>query len=431
MSDTKNQVKESLRKGTGRALLLVRENQDIDFSDLIFDACINCQAYDPQCQENRAKYLYRIIASTKQSQILENKLVGELLNESIEDWDLCQLFSLCKIFALKGNVDARQNLYRRFDPTNCSREIHATDLIDLDGLEALAFIAEARGKCLQSDSSAWEDDHLITYTNESLSGTQALSFLQEKAINNNFIQAYLVAVNANQERLKERKSKDWSYDAFNQEIQAGHLSRFSAWHARLKQDDILKIAEDFLNEKDENIQQRYLKLFAGTKFPFEFDKLTKFVESNDESIRAHALKSLSFFKDGRIRQIALNNIESRVCLRESFEILSNNFEESDLDLIEKILLGINDDDEFHYLEFGTYKILEDDRNIEICKTDKLINLFKLIYSKEQCSFCREGTVELMIKYQLLPKEIAEEAIFDSNSDIGELVHRGGNPCAIE
>jgi hypothetical protein len=52
----KDVVADSLKKGTGKAFLLIRDNPDIDFSEIVFNACINALGYDPQCEGNRAEY---------------------------------------------------------------------------------------------------------------------------------------------------------------------------------------------------------------------------------------------------------------------------------------------------------------------------------------------------------------------------------------
>ncbi len=90
----KDVVADSLKKGTGKAFLLIRDNPDIDFSEIVFNACINALGYDPQCEGNRAEYLYEIIQASKQNLLLEQKLTESILSEKIDGWDLTQLFGL-------------------------------------------------------------------------------------------------------------------------------------------------------------------------------------------------------------------------------------------------------------------------------------------------------------------------------------------------
>lgn len=171
-------VSDSLKKGTGRALLIIKDNQSTDFSEIIFNACVEALGYDPQCEGSRAEYLYEIIKASNTSFLLEQKIIEKILSERIESWDLTQLFGIVKIFASKGNKTARAKLYEKFSLHRC--EVYqaadiAESLIDLDGLNALKFIVEIRGKELLKSVSNWEDDHLLNYTKDTIPGSKSYS----------------------------------------------------------------------------------------------------------------------------------------------------------------------------------------------------------------------------------------------------------------
>ncbi len=54
----RNQFQKEIKKGTGRAILLMRENPEVDFSAEILRACYKNLDYDPQCSDSRGSYLY-------------------------------------------------------------------------------------------------------------------------------------------------------------------------------------------------------------------------------------------------------------------------------------------------------------------------------------------------------------------------------------
>jgi len=47
----------SIKRGTGEAYLLLKNNPEIDFSDEIIYAVLNICAYDGQCEGDRAQYI--------------------------------------------------------------------------------------------------------------------------------------------------------------------------------------------------------------------------------------------------------------------------------------------------------------------------------------------------------------------------------------
>ena len=56
---------DSLRKGTGRAVRMMRAAPyDAAFKAEVLHACLNDLRYDAQCEESRARYLYGLIQMT-------------------------------------------------------------------------------------------------------------------------------------------------------------------------------------------------------------------------------------------------------------------------------------------------------------------------------------------------------------------------------
>lgn len=407
-------VADSLKKGTGRALIIIRDNQDTDFSEIIFNACINALGYDPQCEGTRSEYLYEIIAASQQSVLLERKLTDAILSEEIEGWDLTQLFAIVKIFAEKGNKTARENLYKKFSLASGNDiEISAQELIDLDGLDALKFVAEVRGKKLLKDNSDWEDGYLLKYTKDIVPESNPLEYLEKMAVGNQYIQTYLKKVEECEQKRIPNPKTAWTYESIKKRIEKQNYSLYGLrkWANR---DIMLRIAQDFLNEKDFETSKKYLQAFAHYEFPLDFKYLIPFTQDPDEQIRNYALTALSFFKDVQVREIALTNLNQGVDTIGSLEILANNFEEEDYKLIERILLNTNDDWEFHSISMKVHDIYDKNQTI------LLLNALQKCYENGHCSICRKKTVELMLRNQILPDWIGEEAVYDCNFDIREL-----------
>jgi hypothetical protein len=56
-TDLKHRFFDSLKRGTGEAYILLKENPDINFSNLIIKGAARNYAYDPQSERSRADYI--------------------------------------------------------------------------------------------------------------------------------------------------------------------------------------------------------------------------------------------------------------------------------------------------------------------------------------------------------------------------------------
>lgn len=409
-------VSNSLKKGTGRALLIIKDNQSTDFSEIIFNACIEDLGYDPQCEGDRAEYLYEIIQASKQSSLLERKLTEKISSEEIEGWDLTQLFAIVKIFAANGNRTARTKLYEKFRLYRCEAYQAAgisETLIDLNGLEALKFIAEIRGKELLESISDWDDNYSLNYTKEIILESNPLEYLKQIAIDNQYVQAYLNKIEECEQSRSNLPKVAWTYETIKAKIQRNKsMYGLRRWG---DPDVMLRIAEDFVNEADTEISKKYLKAFRYYKFPLDFKHLIPFTKDSDELVRHCSLEALSYFENSDVREIALNNLNHRIDIGSSLKILANNFQEQDYKLIEQVIVEEKDDDDFHYLIGKVNDICEKNQ------TKFSLNALQTCYQRGHCSICRKTTVEIMLHNQILPNWIREEAAYDCNFELRKLI----------
>ena len=163
-----DEFKDTIERGTGRAMLLRKAYPQEDFFAAILNASIHNCAYDAQCESSRAEYLNEIISLSPQSDCLRKTILAELIALSGGHWDLHQLFALAKAFFLAGDAGARGVLYAAFQALGERQmEFVGTEtLIELDGLSGLLFIAEVKGKRLLENPDYWEDDWDMIYTND-------------------------------------------------------------------------------------------------------------------------------------------------------------------------------------------------------------------------------------------------------------------------
>lgn len=58
MSDIKSRFFDSLKRGTGEAYLILKENPTVDFSTYVIKGALRNFAYDGQSESSRAQYIF-------------------------------------------------------------------------------------------------------------------------------------------------------------------------------------------------------------------------------------------------------------------------------------------------------------------------------------------------------------------------------------
>ncbi|MDO7849381.1 hypothetical protein Q5H92_23660 [Hymenobacter sp. M29] len=159
----KRSFRHSIRLGTGRAHLLAWAHPEIDFSPYIIEAARKNFAYDGQAEPSRASYLYELYGHSAQRARIRRAVLKALATEQADTWTLTQLFALARLFARQGDAQARAAIYRRFlnRPIEGSDWVGEQEIIELDGLAGLQYIARKYGRAFAKNPQLWTDDGLI------------------------------------------------------------------------------------------------------------------------------------------------------------------------------------------------------------------------------------------------------------------------------
>src|SRR5690606_31751729 len=160
MTDTANikrQFFNALKRGTGEAYLIAKNNPTIDFSDYIIKGALRNYAYDGQSEGSRAQYVFDLTSLSDKKEKIRKAILKGLSTEQSHTWNLTHLFDLAKFFAQQGDNEARQAIYDRFlnNPIEGSDWVGYSEIIELDGLNGLIFIAEKFGKYIDKNRDDW------------------------------------------------------------------------------------------------------------------------------------------------------------------------------------------------------------------------------------------------------------------------------------
>ncbi len=158
-----SEFKKYAKKGRGKAFLIFKENQQLDFSKAVLDLCLHNYAYDPQCEGERSEYTLQFFRELNQEQ--KNAVVlsiTELLEryKISDDWDFLHFFITAAKISKEGFSKVGDILLKRFEECDDYELLHSfasESIIELLGFEGLAKVAERRGEIFLRDKESSED----------------------------------------------------------------------------------------------------------------------------------------------------------------------------------------------------------------------------------------------------------------------------------
>ena len=317
----KQTFRSSIRRGTGEAHLIMQSNPTVDFSADIIKASLTNYAYDGQSENSRALYLSELIALSKQQNKIRKAVLHGLATEQEETWTLTQLFDLAKIFAQAGDTEARQAIYDRFldNPIKGSDWVGYSEILELDGLKGLIFIAEKFGKYLDKNPDDWQDDSIIDHFQRENPKVKAFAELEKASKENRFIKIYLDYIKRTEESRKNHVRENVDYKDIIEEVLLckPYIRLFRK--RKLSDKEIDAIAKRLLIEKNKNNQEKLLYVFGYFKFPFDSEfvlQLAKQKPTSKNRIVEFAIDALHIFAKQKHKTVCFRATQNSKATRE-------------------------------------------------------------------------------------------------------------------
>jgi len=408
----------SIKRGTGEAHLIILNNPDIDFSNDIISACLTNFAYDGQCENSRGVYLSELISLTSQHNKIRDAILEGLAKEQGDTWALTQLFDLAKIFAQQGDVKAKAAIYDRFFsfPIEGADWAGYSEILELDGMEGMKFIAEKMGRGLTDNPDGWQDSSIIQHFQDDNPGINVLEELRKLALENRFIRSYLENVKINEVKARHRKETARYNDIIEEALTSEPYIRLS--RRKLSPRELNSIASRLMTEQNTGFQEKLLFVFTEFKFPLESEFILQLANSKPGSknrIAEFALNALQYLKSDSIRQFALENI-GRSRKPEIFtNILISNYSTGDSRLLAEIARKFNSEHSIERLACSYIDIYQANKTKE-CKAP-----LEVLYGKMNCGIHRNQIIELLINNNVLDGKLKQEIKYDSYLDSRELL----------
>ncbi|AMR28007.1 hypothetical protein A0257_13510 [Hymenobacter psoromatis] len=338
--EIKSSFRHSVKLGTGQAYLLARDNPEVDFSTYIIEAALKNFAYDGQAESSRAAYLFALYNLLKQPARIRRAVIRGLATEREDTWTLTQLFGLALLFAQHGDAQARKALYRQFlnKPAASADWLGAEEIITLDGLAGLRYIAQKFGRALAKNPDDWQDDQLIQTFQEQYPALDAWAQLRQLAQQDDEVRRYLQNVEATLASQAAHPRPARQEIDLKQMIRVPQQRAFPfLWRrCNLQPDELNWLAERVLIERNNVVLENMLFIFGHHKFPLAYQPILALAQqktSGSHRIQEYAIDALHHLQAREIREFALQKLATTTRPSQFTALLISNYQEGDAVLL--------------------------------------------------------------------------------------------------
>lgn len=211
---------------------------------------------------------------------------------------------------------------------------------------------------------------------------------------------------------RRKKIKRFTYEIVKEKIDSEKFFFISREKANeLSVNEVEKLANEFLIEKNITRKKHYLSFFKKRKFPFDYQPILKIANSKrpkNSRLNEYAFECLQYFSVKEIRDIAIEKLKSEKNTADYLNLLVGNYEIGDYKILNVIADKSDDYDYIHSIVYGFLDIYKANKTKE-CKEP-----LEKIYHKMNCGIHRNDILEVLYENDVLSKELLTEMEFDSN-----------------
>lgn len=436
----------AIRQGRGSAMRHILSDGLDDVRSEVLQACLEEQAYDAQCEGQRAAWLYPMLKGSRHYSFFQREIIAALRVPSAEysSEQMCELLALMTRDGDQVAGAALRNFFWNQDDSADAPMCGSHAIASLDGFPAVLEIARRSGRILQKYPHAWVDSLDTLVEEDALAA--ALTGLAAHATGDKAITAYLdnerKAIDEcslyQDETSVERFARQEKDDAaWLKEFSISHVLTAAAAHDRGRgkfirfgrlctDDDRRVVATRLLTESNIETCLRLLWVFYRAAMPFIPAPLWNFIEHADGNVRWASLNALAQVVDPAIGEFArdyLRRLQFSIDDAPVIELFANNYQAGDairlMDFLGTLPPG---EQEAHAVGLSILHVCEHHNDAATAP------LLEWLYHSNPCTICRRQAIELMIDAKTLSKAIAEESAFDASEATRDMVHSYSDDC---
>jgi hypothetical protein len=411
--------------GLGRAVLFLQTNDSAPYRDDILSTCLHNDVYDNQVNGSRPEYLFDIVRASTDEYYIRTRLIEAMahLEDGGDGW---MVSILMRMFAQEGDQEAREALINSIerDPT----EDHPAlgQMIELDGLAGLVFVAECLGDRGSSDPGYSDNDALLADAIDRFGEDIVWQTLDARSGASSQVSLFTNLARERREwrasnpRPERTRASDLGFEQFRSLIDDASMSRYfpQGWGLAASDSDLRLAAEELtkLSEDDTYRLVRYLRIFRLRPFPLSHSVLIRLWTNGNEEVRYGAVAALSKLQHPDVRQLGLQLTKSDdPRLRGlALNLIYTDPQPDDHVVMEAIIDRETDENALHQIGMSVLGAAD------LCQSNGPTDALLKVYERGPCAFCRESVVKRLIELDALPRSIADECLFDQNLETREM-----------
>ncbi len=348
------------------------------------------------------------------------RVVNDAIPNSTDFWDTDQLVKLAAALAQRGLKQARHAIYEKFDLQQFDEcWFGGYQIVELDGIEGLLYVAEVIGARLLKEPNFWTDDYLVTEAIERFGEKTVIAALEQQAKIKVNVRAYLKAIANHTKSIPTTNRSRPTMKQIEEKIEAGSGSFsgiYSSFGSRASQEDLEYIFSQLLTETRREQLIRYFWIFRKRMLPSLNKLLLSLAESDDKTIQEAAIVAIAHTQDSLVRDLGIRLLlkQPSSIYQRAIKLFIKNYQPGDDQLIESVLPVTDERHNLHTIGVDLIDLVEAQEDWQ------LASCCLWVYENTPCSLCRKSVVEAMLARQRLPETLRWECHWDANPNIRAL-----------
>ena len=423
-----------LKKGLGRAKLQIMNNGLNDYADIVLNACLHEQTYDPQCESSRADWLLEMFYRTDHFPRFREKIISSLLTET-DVWDLQQLFDLVYLIASNNDSTAKNALRNRAIQIAAEPSDHDwignEELLKIDKESGLIELSKIYGRRLLVNPDDFVPTDLVFLVEEQKD--RYVSILKKMSKSYNEIDSYLkylqkeygetLLVNhidreESKKRHHERVRRIYPIDLIidNAKNKVGkYPGMYLSFGRHATPQELEQVFHILMNETKESVIIRLLWVFRKVAMPQLHPKLFEWALCETPELKLAAISALSQVTDKKIYEFGKEMVSNVGLIGDNaaaIDLFVNNYGDDIPQLLSASLKDIElDEQEAHSIGFNIVDLAEKNSD------QKLSTLLKWVYENTPCTNCRYKAIEHLAELKQLDEALINECKYDASEEI--------------